>query len=192
LQRRIRRFNPIAEVAEKFLVSFDKVLYERKGSPFLGIGGTGCVFLVHNWEGTRQLRNAQAMKVVTGASNIPLLKAEFMMNTQISQFADVIIRASDIKYQLDGAGMLMSDVGTEIELNQLRNLKRRGALDSLWRLHKAGFYHGDARKQNLLECGGDYKWCDLQHAGSLAILPDEMQVQDHLMHDIRTLLSSFS
>ena len=34
-----------------------------------------------------------------------------MMNTKISQSAqNVIMRASEIKYQLDGAGMLMSDV----------------------------------------------------------------------------------
>ena len=182
--------NPIAKVAEELLTSFNKDLYTRTGTSFLGIGGTGCVFLVNDREGNPQLRNAQAMKVVIGSSKIPLLKAEFAINKQMTESAgNFIMRASDIKCQLGGAGMLMADVGTAIESNQLR--KRRFALDSLSNLHIAGFYHGDARKQNLLECCGSYKWCDLQRAGSLVNLPNDFQVQEHLKHDIRTLLSSF-
>ena len=182
--------NLIAKAAENFLASFNKDLYELKGTSFLGIGGTGCVFLVHDREQSAQVRTAQAMKVVIGAPNIPLLKAEYMMNIKISQSAEnVIMRASDIKYQLDGAGMLMSDVGAAIESNQYR--KRMAALDLIVKLHQAGYYHGDARKQNLLEFCGNFKWCDLQRAGILASLPDDEQRQAHLMHDICMILNSF-
>ncbi len=50
------------------------------------------------------------------------------------------------------AVLLMEEVGNEVDLKDLPR-----ALQALAPLHKAGFSHGDARRQNLLNCLGKPK-----------------------------------
>ena len=182
--------NPIADVVEALLKLFCRDLYDRpsNSTPFLGIGGCGCVFAVCDLDGHGR-RDAEALKVVVGRPKIPLLKTEFSMNQTIAstEAGDIIVKASGMKIAIDGAGMLMSEVGVKVQGQGLKS--RSKALDVLWKLHHAGFYHGDARMSNLLQCSSGYKWCDLQRAGSLAGL-QAVQKQALLEYDIGCLVSS--
>ena len=143
---------------------FCRDLYDHpsNSTPFLGIGGCGCVFAVCGLDGHGR-RDAEALKVVVGRP-----------------------KASGMKIAIDGAGMLMSEVGVKVQGQGLKS--RSKALDVLWKLHHAEFYHGDARISNLLRCSSGYKWCDLQRAGSLAGL-QAVQKQALLEYDIGCLVS---
>jgi tRNA A-37 threonylcarbamoyl transferase component Bud32 len=79
------------------------------------------------------------------------------------------------------AGMLMSEVGIAVDAKS--HLVKR-ALEALAAFHQAGFYHGDPRHENLLDCEGTLKWCDLQITGSEGS-------SLHLCHNIMVLLRSF-
>ena len=144
--------NPMVTVVEGLLKLFGLDLYDSplNFTPFLGIGGCGCFFPVCSLD-ANGCRDACALKVVVGRPNIPLLKTEFSMNQTIASTGarDIIVTASEIKILIDGAGMLMSEVGVKVT-GQGQN-SRSKALDVLQKLHQAGFYHGDARFSNLLE-----------------------------------------
>jgi tRNA A-37 threonylcarbamoyl transferase component Bud32 len=64
------------------------------------------------------------------------------------------------------------------------------ALEALASLHKAGFSHGDARRQNLLICSGKLKWCDLQFALDISDMGQETTTR-MFSEDISTLMQSF-
>ena len=182
--------NPVAEVVERLLKQFNLDLYDRavNSTPFLGIGGCGCVFSVCG-PAANGCRDVQALKVVVGKPKIPLLKNEFSMNQMIASSGarNIIVRASEIKTLLDGAGMLMSEVGAKVQGGKTKS--RSKALNVLCMLHSAGFYHGDARMSNLLKCSSGYKWCDLQRAGRLEGLQKDHKLEI-LEYDIACLVSS--
>ena len=184
--------SPVAEVVEIFLKELDVELYERDTTPssFLGMGGCGSVFTVLPLQTVApQVRNALAMKVVVGPAKTALLRAEYYMNEKVSKSGGqkVIVTALTLKSRMEGAGMLMSEVGSPIEATGVH--ERAQALKALCELHKAGFYHGDARKENLVQVGDAYKWVDLQRAGELGCLAGEQSLK-FLENDINLLILS--
>ena len=99
----------------------------------------------------------------------------------------MIVKATDlfISEVTEAAGFLMEEVGREVDLKDLDR-----ALEALASLHKAGFCHGDARRQNLLTCLGKLKWCDLQLALDISTMR-EAATKRKFSDDISTLLESF-
>jgi hypothetical protein len=73
----------------------------------------------------------------------------------------------------------MEAVGKEVELTDLKR-----ALVALASLHQAGF------SQNLLNCSGKCKWCDLQGAQDNSEMGDKIKKR-LFSYDISTLLQSF-
>jgi hypothetical protein len=182
---------PVAKAVEQFLRVFGMNLYERGRTSLLGVGACGCVLKVCPSASTPRSKNARAMKVVVGPEKSSMLAAEFTMNQAIMTLPEgnkIVVRASEIKSLLDGAGMIMSEVGSTIANNGLD--VRKHALDALRKLHSIGFYHGDARKANLLQAKDGYKWCDVQRAGRIQDL-DGTNAMKRLEHDITLLVESF-
>jgi hypothetical protein len=179
--------NPIALALNDLLDKSNLKLYER-GPPsrFLGMGGTGSVFLVDWSQGGA--RRGMALKVAAGAINVGRLSSEFHNNRKVAErAADVIVKATDlfISEVTEAAGFLMEEVGREVDLVDLER-----ALEALASLHKAGFCHGDARRQNLLTCLGKLKWCDLQLALDISTMR-EGAARRKFSDDVSTLLKSF-
>ena len=180
--------NPTALVLNSVLQKKDLILYDAKRchNRFLGAGGTGSVFHVDCAQ--HPARRGMALKVVTGQANILRLQTEDQKNQQVALRAgDLIVKATSMIscLETDGAALLMEEVGHKVEEGNLQ----RG-VDALVSLHKSGFCHGDARRQNLLNCLGSFKWCDLQFAhdlsGELADVKKKM-----ISHDITEFLKSF-
>jgi hypothetical protein len=131
----------------------------------LGSGNLGCVFPVREHADSPQM----ALKVVVGAGKASKLRDEFEINQQVAASAPhaAFVKATRFSRATasiasGGAGMLMEEVGEPVAPKDHRNLAR--ALHALSDLHRAGFTHGSARLDNLVECGGRLKWCDLQRA----------------------------
>ena len=85
--------------------------------------------------------------------------------------------------------MLMSEVGSPIEATGVHERAQALTRKALCELHKAGFYHGDARKENLVQVEDRYKWVDVQRAGELGCLSVE-QALKYLENDINLLMVS--
>ena len=60
--------------------------------------------------------------------------------------------------------MLMDEVGSQVSMMEKGGLSK--ALRALAELHQTGYWHGSARRDNLLACGDRLKWCDVQRADS--------------------------
>jgi hypothetical protein len=68
------------------------------------------------------------------------------------------------------------------------------ALHALTELHQTGYWHGSARRDNMLTCGDRLKWCDVQRAGcceKAAHQSDLLLKHDMFDADLKALLSSF-
>ena len=182
--------NPTALVLNEALKEMDLKLYDvnRCHNRFLGVGGSGSVFWVDSAQGGA--RRGMALKVVTGPSNTLRLKAEYENNQAVAlRAADVIVKATKMVrcVENDGAGLLMEEVGNEVEASDVNLDRGLGALVSL---HKSGFSHGDARRQNLLNCLGRFKWCDLQFAVDMTAQSDKKK-EIKFSEDLSTFLKSF-
>uniref|UniRef100_A0A7S0MLK9 Protein kinase domain-containing protein n=1 Tax=Cryptomonas curvata TaxID=233186 RepID=A0A7S0MLK9_9CRYP len=194
-QNKLKEFfaetNPFACVTDELLTSLNMEFSEKDGTPFLGIGACGCVVLVQNVDQQEdQSKIVQALKVVYGDSNVALLKAEFATNQEILQVEkaeSVIVKASSMTAAHTGAGMLMHEVCDVYEGKHVK--QRKDALASLLNLHLLGFYHGDARKENLVKFCSGLKWCDLQRAGKLDQLNPTL-AQAKVGKDVLQLLTS--
>ena len=96
----------------------------------------------------------------------------------------IAVRAIEFRNCGLGAGMLMDEVGGDL-LPHAAPQDVRSALEALAVFHRTGFYHGDPRRANLLDCRGTLKWCDLQYASSSG-------TAYNFCKDITELLRSFS
>jgi hypothetical protein len=135
----------------------------------LGSGRLGSVFRVCADDG-RGAQACMALKVVFGSDNARRLENEFNMNQEICQCRPgVIVKAVAFSKRYDVherdmmAGMLMDEVGSEVSATQKGGLL--SALHALTELHQTGYWHGSARRDNMLTCGDRLKWCDVQRAG---------------------------
>jgi hypothetical protein len=167
---------PVASVLEKLLEQMDLKLTDPPRC--LGGGRLGSVFPVLA-SNSPPAASPMALKVVVGAEDAERLRAEFEINQQVAAAAPgAVVQATRFLMTRSppGAGMLMEEVGSPVAADAPGGLQR--ALQALGELHRAGFYHGSARLDNLLECGGGrYKWCDLQRAGGQG-----SNAMDALMH----------
>ena len=159
IQDFFKEMNPTALVLNELL---DEMKLNISTIPFLGKGGTGCVFRVAP-KGDRLGSTDMALKVVTGKEKIWILDQEFRTNQEILRSdPDVaVIKASKfhVTSQNQGAGMLMEQVG-----EKSKEFKFEQSMQALISVHGTGYHHGDSRIANLLICGDLYKWCDLQSA----------------------------
>ena len=159
IQDFFKETNPTAFVLNELL---DEMKLNISTIPFLGKGGTGCVFRVAP-KGDRLGSTDMALKVVTGKEKIWILDQEFRTNQEILRSdPDVaVIKASKfhVTSQNQGAGMLMEQVG-----EKSKEFKFEQSMQALISVHGTGYHHGDSRIANLLICGDICKWCDLQSA----------------------------
>ena len=156
---------PVASVLEKLLEQMDLQLTDPPRC--LGGGRLGSVFPV-NASNSPPGTAPMALKVVVGEDDAAKLRSEFEANLQVAAAAPgAVVRAARflVIESPPGAGMLMEEVGSPVAADAPGGLRR--ALQALGELHRASFHHGSARRDNLLECGDSYKWCDLQRAGGL-------------------------
>jgi hypothetical protein len=177
--------NPIALALNDLLEISKLKLYDSCKARFLGAGETGTVFWV---DSSKNVRRGMALKVAVGTNNVLRLKWEFQNNLMVAvRAADVIVKATEIfvSRKTGSAGLLMDEVGREFESMELDR-----AFAALASLHKAGFSHGDARRQNLLHCSKTLKWCDLQCTEDVSKLGNEVKAIN-FSQDISTLLRSF-
>ncbi len=179
--------NPIALALNDILEISKLKLYDNNNckARFLGVGGTGSVFWVDR---SQSVRRGMALKVAAGTNNVVRLKYEFRNNQMVAErAADVIVKAIELFHsrKSEAAGLLMEEVGREVAATELDK-----ALEALASLHKAGFRHGDARRQNLLFCSKILKWCDLQCTEDISELENEVKTEE-IYQDISTLLHSF-
>ena len=130
----------------------------------LGSGWLGTVFPVRARD-ARAGDAPMALKVVSGNRGVRRLRAEFEANQDVAAAVPhALVRATRF-HELEaavGAGMLMEEVGAPVPVDGPDSLRR--ALRALGELHRAGFCHGSARRDNLLACQAGFKWCDLQRA----------------------------
>eukprot|EP00291_Cryptomonas_curvata_P008134 CAMPEP_0172186986 /NCGR_PEP_ID=MMETSP1050-20130122/21089_1 /TAXON_ID=233186 /ORGANISM="Cryptomonas curvata, Strain CCAP979/52" /LENGTH=513 /DNA_ID=CAMNT_0012861263 /DNA_START=54 /DNA_END=1595 /DNA_ORIENTATION=+ len=173
-----------AKVLDELLSLMDLQLAPN---PFLGVGGTGFVVKVSR-KAPARAGDYLALKVVCGTQGIADLSKEYFLNQALfshdSKFRNAV-RAVDFRNcgKRLGAGMLMDEVGGDLARHAApRDV--RSALESLAAFHRTGYYHGDPRRANLLDCRGTLKWCDLQYAGSSGAAL-------HFCKDITELLRSF-
>jgi hypothetical protein len=164
--------NPTAKILDWLLWEM-KLRLTHDPDCLLGSGRLGSVFRVRACAddgGTAQ--GSMALKVVAGADNARRLEEEFESNQEICQRQpDVIVKAIDFRRHesfgghVAGAGMLMDEVGSKVSGTEEGILPK--AMHALSDLHRAGYWHGSARLDNLLACGGlgRLKWCDVQRAG---------------------------
>lgn len=150
----------------------------------LGSGNLGSVFPVRAHADSQQM----ALKVVVGAGKAFKLRNEFEINQQVAAAAPhaAVVKATRFAMAAivsGGAGMLMEEVGEPVAPKDHRNLAR--ALHALSDLHRAGFTHGSARLDNLVECGGRLKWCDLQRAKRMC---GRLSTEKPLRHDFLVTL----
>jgi hypothetical protein len=179
--------NPIALALNDLLELSKLKLYDHHTCKacFLGAGGTRSVFWV---DCSEKSRRGMALKVAAGTNDVVRLNREFRNNQMVAKrAADVIVRATEIfvSRKTEAAGLLMEDVGREVESMELGD-----ALATLASLHKAAFSHGDARRRNLLHCSRTLKWCGLQCAEDVSKSGNEVKMIN-FSKDISTLLQSF-
>ena len=109
-----------------------------------------------------------ALKVVV-ADETYILRIEYAMNLSICKETQCVVRATKFDRTELGAGMLMDEVGLAVKPGAAWDMATAkatlaGALVALRDLHAAGYCHVSARLDNLLDCGGRIKWCDVQRA----------------------------
>jgi hypothetical protein len=165
--------NPTAKVLDQLLLDMRLRLYDGqvgwRPAWLLGSGRQNNVFRVRADDG-RSADGCMALKVVAGSENICKLEQEFERNQAICERAPgVMVKAIDFRLHgalhTVGAGMLMDEVGSAVPRSEAGGLWK--ALSALAELHSTGYCHGSARLDNLLACGGRYKWCDAQRSSIL-------------------------
>ena len=154
---------PAAQALEQLLPAMDLQLCDKPVC-CLGSGNLGSVFKVCSRAGGA----AMALKVVV-ADVTYKLRMEYAMNLSICKEAQCVVRATKFDRTELGAGMLMDEVGLAVKPGAAWAMATAkatlaGALVALRDLHAAGYCHVSARLDNLLDCGGRIKWCDVQRA----------------------------
>ncbi|KAJ3102152.1 hypothetical protein HDU96_009728 [Phlyctochytrium bullatum] len=138
---------------------------------FLGAGRTGRVFKV------LQNNETFALKVVR-KKDISSLIVEKSQLDACSRVNGLTVKATSILH-LDndaGAAVLITPVGTPMDHATLSEADVTGMFKALFKLHKAGFIHRDARWPNVIKVDGGYRWIDL--VGQAAIVYRWMRLQD--------------
>ena len=183
--------NPTAKVLEQLLRDM-RLRLDDGPACFLGSGRLGSVFRVCSDDGL-SAQGCKALKVVAGSSKSDQLEEEYISNKAIRRLRrGVIVEAIDFRrYEPDsnyteGAGMLMDEVGSKVSRSDKGVLSK--ALRALAELHQTGYWHGSARRDNLLACGDRLKWCDVQRADTTEWDSDRRY---YFRSDLEDLLQSF-
>jgi hypothetical protein len=177
--------DPISRVLNEALSMLDmQICRDNLGFPqaFLGAGAAGFVFKVLPRNGSSA---PMALKIVVDKEHVPSVPREYLLNRALPE--DCVVRACEFLMcpKSKGAAILFREVGarpSDIDDIAVQNK----ALAALAKLHSAGFAHGDARLDNLLDFGAAYKWCDVERA----VKVDDRSRQFLLVKDVSTLFKS--
>ena len=142
---------PVASALEQLLKQMDLLLADP--ARCLGSGRLGSVVPVLRREAS-QGTAPMALKVVEGDAAIRKLRDEYRNNKDVAAaIPGAVVRAIRL-FEIEippCAGMLV-EVGTRVSAQGPGNMRR--ALQAMSEVHRAGFRHGSARLDNLLDCGG--------------------------------------
>ena len=159
---------------------------EVEPNSFLGKGAFGRVFKVYRRPGNHGRRVLAALKLVLpgddGSGILQLLKEKESMMKAAEQVPHAVAHVEEIKVFGDlGAGLLLSDVGSEVPKAAWLQL-----FQTLGSLHEHNIIHGDPRLSNSIFVQGQVKWIDFLSA-VVATDPTDVEVK---RLDLRILVQS--
>jgi len=165
------------------LCSLLRVSAVGEGRGFLGAGGFGRVIRCH------VAGEEKALKMVVGEQQVVVAAMREFEELQRAKrnCPDNVMEVFDSTgaIQLQGSvymGGYTMALGKQVDVTASARA-REGIFEALWRLHAAGWCHGDARAANVVKVGRNYQWIDFMTAVHDAR-------KDNLEQDVRTLIKS--